>query len=183
MYTKSKIKLQDHTIGGFLDMFCQDSSGYTVCDECKKMLENDMAFGSKYNIEKYISSIPSGQVDTYAAGKVAGTVWQDLNGSWPSTVQLGGGSESGTLKFGNDQKKPGFIGFIKNLFGSKKQESKSNEPISINEACDKLMRKHLKAEGVLASVARTADALMKHHGVAPDDAQTAIENWLQENKP
>jgi len=97
LYTAKINPLSEEGIGGFLGMFCQDASGYTVCDQCQDMLKNDFNLGREYEIEEFVSSISSGEVDTYAAGTVAGTVWKKLNGRWPSTVELGGGGSTGAL--------------------------------------------------------------------------------------
>tara|TARA_R110002072_G_scaffold42064_22_gene119160 strand:+ start:55423 stop:56073 length:651 start_codon:yes stop_codon:yes gene_type:complete len=181
LYTKSNTKLEEAGIGGYLAMFCRDNSGFTVCDHCYTMLNSDTALSEDYGISTYVTSQPSGQVDSYAAGKVAGTVWQQLHGDWPKTVELGGGGETGTLRLGETEQK---IGFFRKLFGSKKKTSEQGHSDSIETVCDDLMKKHMRATGgVLSSIAMTADDLMKLHGVAPDDAQAAIEKWLSDNGP
>ena len=77
-------------LGMQLAMFCQDTSGFTVCDKCADVLEGDDARAAEYGLAEHVTSIPSGRVDSHAAGMVAGTVWKQLNGSWPETIQIGG---------------------------------------------------------------------------------------------
>ena len=86
-------------LGMYLGMFCQDTSGYTVCDACARMLDDDGAKAERYGISEYVRSSPSGRVDSHAVGMVAGTVWKNLHGSWPSTIQIGGSDNPhGTLR-------------------------------------------------------------------------------------
>jgi len=189
LYTKAKIRITEDRLGSFLAMFSQDSSGYTVCDQCDEMLEKDYDLGNKYDIRKSISSIPSGEVDTYAAGTVAGTVWQKLNGSWPSTLELGGGGASGILKPLNDQPGEGLFGFIKKLFSPKKPaSSRANTEGPLDNPsdgiCDKLMAEHLrKTDGLLTSIAMTVDVLLKEYKLSEDEAKSVIARWGQRNKP
>jgi hypothetical protein len=96
--TNSFIPLTEDTIGLAVWQLCQDTSGYVVCDNCRDMLQRDMQLAREYGLEQYVTSIPSGEVDSHPVGMVAGTVWQKLHGTWPSTIQIGGGGPRGKLK-------------------------------------------------------------------------------------
>jgi len=180
LYTKAQTQVTEDNLGSFLAMFSKDTSGYTVCDPCEEMLAKDDELGKEYDIEKYIVSIPSGQVDTHAAGTVAGTVWQKLNGSWPSTLELGGGGEAGTLKPADDSGSGGLLGFIKRLFAPKATQSGTE---SLDDVCDKLMAEHLrKTDGVFIAIAMTVDVLLKDYQLSADQAKSVVASWSQRNK-
>ncbi len=182
LYTKAQTRITEDNLGSFLAMFSKDTSGYTVCDQCEEILKKDYELGKEYNIEKSIVSIPSGQVDTYAAGTVAGTVWQKLNGSWPSTLELGGGGATGTLKSTSNHDRGGIFNFIKKLFAPKDSVvTQIGEPL--DDVCDKLMAEHLrKTDGVLIAIAMTVDVLLKEYQLSEDEAKSVVVRWGHRNK-
>ncbi|MEZ5987647.1 MAG: CFI-box-CTERM domain-containing protein [Planctomycetota bacterium] len=93
-------------LGGFLGMLCRDPTGFTVCSGCKNMLLNDTALTSRYGLSQYLKSIPSGMVDSHAAGMVAGTVWKERSGSWPETIAFGDSADPrGTMIKVSEEKK------------------------------------------------------------------------------
>jgi len=184
LYTKAQTRITEDSLGSFLAMFSKDTSGYTVCDQCEEMLEKDYELGKEYDIEESIVSISSGQVDTYAAGTVAGTVWQKLNGSWPSTLELGGGGASGALKPMSDQGVGGLLGFIKNLFAPKNPVVTQTSTEVLDDVCDKLMAEHLRiSDRFLIAIAMTVDVLLKEYKLSEDEAKSVIAKWGQRNKP
>jgi hypothetical protein len=84
LYTEAPTRLTEEVVPPFIARLCRDTSGYTVCDKCRDMLQRDAQLGREYDIEHYIESIPSGLVSPHSVGIVAGTVWKKLHGKWPS---------------------------------------------------------------------------------------------------
>ena len=76
-------------LGAFLTDYCEDGpDGYVVCSTCTEMISSDNQKPENKEIEKYITSIPSGKVDKQAIFSVAGTVWNRVYGSWPSSIKI-----------------------------------------------------------------------------------------------
>ncbi len=95
---KGILPIEEEMLGMFLANFCRDTSGFTVCGRCKNMLGHDLQKAKKYELEKYVSSVSSEPINSHAAAMVAGTVWKNSKGHWPSTIRIGGTDDpQGTL--------------------------------------------------------------------------------------
>ena len=85
----SSSSFNDAAFGLTLQSFCNDSSGFTICQNCESMLEKDIEKSIEYGIERFISSDPTGAVDKTSVVVVASTVWEKIRGHWPTSVDKG----------------------------------------------------------------------------------------------
>jgi hypothetical protein len=79
--------ISEDTIGMYAQMCSLSRSGFVVCNNCKTMLNNDFIKYTDLGLERYIESIPSGNVEPYAILVVAGTIFKKHHGKWPATLQ------------------------------------------------------------------------------------------------
>ena len=80
---------EEEKLGLFLSMNVQDDpDGYIVCNKCRDKLSSDIQMAEDNNMERFCKSIPSGQVDKPAIAQVAGIVWEEVNGSFPSNIKI-----------------------------------------------------------------------------------------------
>ncbi len=77
-------------LNSYLDMLCKDTSGFTICNKCKTMLEADATFAQELGITEYVKTLSDGKVDRNAAAIVFGSVWRKMHGTWPSTIKVNG---------------------------------------------------------------------------------------------
>lgn len=86
--TRTLSGLNENTLGQFLSGISKDTTGFIVCDVCRNMLRQDGQKATEYGLRGYVSSLPSGQIDTRSICMVAGTVWKRIRGEWPSTIPI-----------------------------------------------------------------------------------------------
>ena len=73
----------------FLKTSCKGPrTGYIACDGCYDDISTDHDKATRYGIEECVRSIPSGRVDKPSVRLVAGTVWEEVHGSWPASFKV-----------------------------------------------------------------------------------------------
>jgi len=74
-------------IGMYVQMCTFMKGGFVVCNKCREMINNDSVNFRDFGLEKYIRSIPSGDVDVSAIKVVSETIFKKSKGILPSTSQ------------------------------------------------------------------------------------------------
>ena len=87
-FTTKSSSFEENMLHQYLEMLSKDSSGFTVCNNCKTMLENDTNFAQELGVQNHVRSLPDGKVDLNSAGIVLGSVWKKMKGSWPSSIKV-----------------------------------------------------------------------------------------------
>jgi hypothetical protein len=74
----------DMSYGSFVQKFLMDTSGFTVCESCARMIDTAAEQYNTYNLAAYFArASKNGPEPVYV---VAGTVWERKVGGWPASI-------------------------------------------------------------------------------------------------